>query len=236
MLNELLIVSATAALVGFVHTAIGPDHYIPFIALARARNWSALRTTIVTALCGVGHVASSIILGLIGVAVGMAVFKLKWIESWRGDIAAWLLIVFGFAYLVWGLWRAIKNKPHTHSHVHADGSAHEHDHNHASQHAHLHEKKKDPASPWALFIIFVFGPCEPLIPLVMVPASRGDIAGTITVSVIFSLVTIATMTAIVLLSLFGLSRIRLPSLGRYSHALAGLAILLCGGAIKFLGL
>jgi hypothetical protein len=33
-----------------------------------------------------------------------------------------------------------------------------------------------------------------------------------------------------------LSKLPLAKLGRYSHGLAGLAILLCGGAIKVLGL
>jgi len=35
---------------------------------------------------------------------------------------------------------------------------------------------------------------------------------------------------------YGLSRVPLLKLERYSHALAGLIIFLCGGAIKFLGL
>jgi hypothetical protein len=39
-----------------------------------------------------------------------------------------------------------------------------------------------------------------------------------------------------LTSFYGLSKLPLQKLERYSHALAGLAILLCGAAIKFLGL
>ncbi|MDB4582328.1 hypothetical protein N9164_04185 [Draconibacterium sp.] len=57
----------TAASLGFVHTVLGPDHYIPFIALSKARNWSLPKTLGVTALCGIGHVLGSIAIGLIGV-------------------------------------------------------------------------------------------------------------------------------------------------------------------------
>ena len=227
---------ATAALIGLVHTAAGPDHYIPFIALARAGRWPTLKTAVITGLCGLGHVLSSVILGLLGVVAGSAILNIKGLESLRGSIAAWLLIIFGFVYLVWGVWRAIRNKPHTHAHIHPDGSIHEHKHTHLNQHAHLHEKKKERFSPWTLFIIFVLGPCEPLIPLIMYPASKGDVAGSVLVSLVFSIVTIATMILIVLLSVSGLSRIRLPRMERYSHALAGFAILLCGIAVKFWGL
>ena len=56
------------------------------------------------------------------------------------------------------------------------------------------------------------------------------------VAAIFGLTTIGTMLAIVCASSLGLSKLPFRKLERYSHALAGLAILLSGGAIKFLGL
>jgi nickel/cobalt exporter len=64
---ELNALSITAASIGFFHTLLGPDHYIPFVMIAWARKWSGLKTMIVTFLCGVGHIASSVVLGLIGV-------------------------------------------------------------------------------------------------------------------------------------------------------------------------
>jgi hypothetical protein len=48
---------------------------------------------------------------------------------------------------------------------------------------------------------------------------------------VFGAATILTMLAIVLLLSFGLSRLPTRGLERYSHALAGLAIFLCGVAI-----
>ena len=233
-MNDVLILSGTAAVIALVHTLIGPDHYLPFIVMSKAWRWSLPKTTLITFLCGVGHILSSVALGIIGVAVGIAVFKLQAIESFRGDVAAWLLIAFGFTYLVWGLHRAYRSKKHEHLHEHDDAPPHTHEHNHLFGHTHVHLKDAPNMTPWVLFTIFVFGPCEPLIPLVMYPAAKHSAGGVVIVACIFGAVTIATMMTIVLLSYFGLSKLSTEKLGRYSHASAGLAILLCGLAIKFL--
>ncbi len=42
----------------------------------------------ITLLCGLGHIGSSVVLGLIGVALGLAVNKLEIVESVRGNLAA----------------------------------------------------------------------------------------------------------------------------------------------------
>jgi hypothetical protein len=83
-----------------------------------------------------------------------------------------------------------------------------------------------------LFTIFVFGPCEPLIPILMYPAASESAIGVLVVATAFGAVTIATMLAVVLLLTFGLERLPGRRLERYGHALAGLAILLCGVAIR----
>jgi nickel/cobalt transporter (NicO) family protein len=238
MNSEILVLAGTAATLGFVHTLIGPDHYIPFIAMSRARRWSLPKTLLISSLAGLGHVLSSVILGFAGLALGIAVAKLEGAESVRGGVAAWLLIGFGFAYFVWGLHRAIRNKPHSHGHLHGDGDSHEHEHGHVSEHAHVHAAPRGKANitPWILFTIFVFGPCEPLIPLVMYPAARHDTAGVALVAAAFGLTTILTMLAIIALSSWGLSFVRLGRLERYSHALAGAMIFASGLAVRFLGL
>ena len=130
MTREIIILIGTALSLGFFHTLFGPDHYLPFIAISKARRWSMLKTGFVTLLCGVGHVLSSVVLGFIGIALGVAVFKLESIESFRGEFAAWLLLIFGFTYFIWGLHRAIRSRPHAHLHHHHDDEKHEHLHVH----------------------------------------------------------------------------------------------------------
>ena len=109
MTQELLILIITAASIGFFHTLFGPDHYLPFIVMAKARKWSLIKTAWITFLCGIGHIGSSVFLGLLGIALGVTVTKLEMLEAFRGNIAAWFLAAFGLAYFVWGLRKALKN-------------------------------------------------------------------------------------------------------------------------------
>jgi sulfite exporter TauE/SafE len=237
MTHDLTFLAITAASLGFFHTLFGPDHYLPFIMMARARRWSLPKTGWITFLCGLGHIGSSVVLGLIGIVLGIAIHHLVAIESFRGNIAAWLLIAFGLVYFAWGLRRGIRNKPHEHVHLHEDASEHNHSHVHTHEHTHVHEAANAPnITPWVLFTIFVFGPCEPLIPLVMYPAARSNWVGLALVTGTFGGVTILTMLGLVLLSTFGISFLPLGKVERYTHAIAGAAITLCGAAIVFLGL
>jgi len=231
--QELAILTVTAASLGLVHTLLGPDHYLPFVVLARARGWTKAKTAAVTTLCGIGHVGSSVLFGTVGIALGIAVARLEWIESFRGDIAAWLLIAFGLIYMIWGVRRAARGRTHSHIHAHTGGEVHLHEHNHSQTHVHPHDNGNTVRlTPWVLFTIFVFGPCEPLIPILMYPAASESAVGVLVVATAFGVVTIATMLSVVLLLTFGLERLPGRGLVRYSHALAGLAILLCGVAIR----
>ena len=236
MNSSIMLLSATAISIAFIHTVLGPDHYLPFIVLSEAKKWSIRKTMIITFFCGIGHVLSSVILGLIGIAVGIEVKKLVAVESFMGNIASWLIIAFGLVYMVISIRNLLKKKKHTHAHIHLGGELHSHEHNHHLEHTHIHENDAAKTTPWILFIIFIFGPCEPLIPLVMYPAAQNNISGAVIVSVLFSIVTISTMLAIVLSFKFGLSKINLKPVEKYSNLLAGSMILLTGLAIQFLDL
>lgn len=231
-----MLLSVTAVSIGFIHTLLGPDHYLPFIVLSEAKKWSLRKTMIITFFCGLGHVMSSVILGLIGVAVGISVHKLTSIESFRGNIAAWLFIAFGLVYMIISLRSLYRKKKHTHPHFHIDKGDHTHEHNHQLEHTHLHEARTATATPWILFLIFVFGPCEPLIPIIMYPAAENNIPGAVLVSLLFSVVTVATMMSIVLAFKMGFNKINLKPLEKYSNVIAGAVIFLSGIAIQFLGL
>jgi ABC-type nickel/cobalt efflux system permease component RcnA len=238
--DQLLLVGAAASL-GVVHTLIGPDHYLPFISLSRARGWSLKRTIAITLASGLGHVAGSILLGFLGLALGWALGGLERFESLRGEIAGWMLLAFGLAYLAWGLRHAYRSRPHSHSHTHADGTVHLHHHSHHGHHGHLHAPQTEQEAPqllgsataWSIFIIFVLGPCEPLIPLLMYPAASGQPLGIATVVAVFSLTTLATMTSLVVVGRASLARLPTGRWERWSHAAAGAIVAACGLAIQF---
>lgn len=223
-----------AAGVAVTHTVLGPDHYLPFLMLARARGWTRARTALVTLACGLGHVLSSIALGAVGLAIGAGVGWVEKAEGMRGDWAGWALILFGVAYTLWGIRVGLRGRhglrPHEHGghvHIHAGGQLH---------HAHAGTVVDSSTSFWALFIIFVLGPCEPLIPLFVLPASRGDWGLAVWTGVVFGAVTLASMLALVLAGHAGLARLPLGRLERWAHAMAGAVVLASGVAVVFLGL
>lgn len=236
MNESIWLLSGTAASIGFIHTLIGPDHYLPFIMMSQAQKWSQRKTMVITFLCGIGHVLSSVLLGFVGVLFGVALQNLEFIEGFRGELAAWVLIVFGIIYGIWGLKVAIKGRTHVHEHEHDDGTVHQHEHTHlfaSKSHKRTHHKTM---TTWALFTIFVLGPCEPLIPILMYPAAQHSGLGVFIVATIFSVVTIATMMGMVWLISSGVARIPLKTMERYTHAIAGGIIASSGLAIQVFGL
>jgi nickel/cobalt transporter (NicO) family protein len=236
MSEELSILALSAAVIAFFHTLLGPDHYLPFIAMARAQGWSLARTATITVLCGAGHVLSAVLLGVFGIALGLAASFFEPMNEIRGSLAAWAFMSFGLVYLAWGLRQARRNAPHSHAHPHTDGHVHVHGHTHGGEHVHVHQNGATRLTPWVIFVIFVLGPCEPMIPVVMYPAVKGSYSTLIAVTAIFGAVTITSMLAVVLGASLGLKSIPLRSWDRYSHALAGATLFLCGAAMQFFGL
>ena len=82
----------------------------------------------------------------------------------------------------------------------------------------------------------MFGPCEPLIPIIMYPAAKNSFWGVLLVTTVFGGITILTMLGIVLVSILGIQFIPMTRLERYNHALAGATIFLCGIAIQLFGI
>lgn len=234
-MNELNVLLVTALSLGFIHTLLGPDHYLPFIVLSRARKWSLAKTLWITGISGVGHIAGSVVLGIAGVALGISLSKLELIEETRGNLVAWMLIVFGFFYTVYGLIHFLHKGHHRHlPKFLLPKSIRKFRHLPVSEEQ---ETKEDTTrlTPWILFLIFVFGPCEVLIPLLIFPASEHNWLGIVAVSMLFGLATIATMLLTVYVGYTGTSLIRFKGVERYMHMIAGSVILISGIGIRFMG-
>ena len=233
-MNEIVLLSITAASLGFIHTALGPDHYLPFIVLSKARNWSVPKTMWITFIAGIGHVGGSVVIGLIGIALGLSLNKLTFIEDFRGNTVEWLLIAFGLAYTFYGLYKFMKNGGHHHLPdflIPKSIRQIKHQVNHGL------EKKVDETklTPWVLFIIFVFGPCEVLIPMLFIPAVQRSAIGIASVALFFGITTIATMMFIVYLAHLGSAFLKFKSKEKYMHLVAGLIILISGLGMHFFG-
>lgn len=220
-----------AVTVAGLHTVTGPDHYVPFIALARTRRWSVPKTVLVTLVCGLGHVGSSVLLGLLGVALGWSLSKISWLEAVRGGVAGWAMLLFGVAYMLWGLRQAQRSQPHKHFDTYDDGSVYVYEHQHGGV---VLPQDRRRVTPWVLFIIFLLGPCEPLIPMLAFPAAQGSTAGILLLVSAFTFCTLLTMVAMVLLGYYGFAFFKTDQLERYIHALGGATIIVCGAGMVFL--
>jgi hypothetical protein len=227
---EVLIIASVS--VACLHTVTGPDHYLPFIALSKSRGWSFAKTIGWTIVCGCGHVWSSVLLGLGGATIGWSLSKVSWMENVRGGIAGWVMLVFGFFYGVWGLYRAYKNIPHKHFDLQDDGAIYVYQHIHGEAVA---PQDRHKVTPWVMFIIFILGPCEPMIPLLYFPAAKNSWGGMMLLIIIYTLVTLLTMVTMVILGYMGIAFVKTEKLERYVHALGGLTIFICGAGMLFLG-
>ena len=232
MQSEMEMLVVTAVSIAFLHTVTGPDHYLPFIALSKSRGWSFAKTMGWTVVCGCGHVWSSVLLGLGGASIGWSLSKLNWFENIRGGIAGWGMLVFGFFYGIWGLYRAYQNKPHKHFDLQEDGSVYvfQHQHNEA-----VAPQDRHKVTPWVMFVIFILGPCEPMIPLLYFPAAKSSWSGMMLLIIIYTTVTLLTMVAMVILGYAGIAFVKTERLDRFVHALGGLTIFVCGAGMLFLG-
>lgn len=206
MFTDLTVLCLSAISVGAIHTLLGPDHYVPLVAMSRVGGWSRTKTLGVTAACGLGHVAGAVVVGAVGLALGTTAMELEAFDGWRGDAAAWLLIGLGVASIAWAVRRWTGKSA-------AGGEL---------------PAKACGWAPWFAFLVFVLGPCEPFIPLLMLPAARVGAGSLIVVTLAFTLATVGTMVAAVAALRYGLAAWPLSVKAGVAHAAAGLAILVCG--------
>jgi len=220
MIPETLLIASSAASVGFIHTILGPDHYLPLVAMAKTNGWSGPKTATYTAFCGFSHVLGTILVGSLVFLLGLAFFSIETVQSFRGNFAGWFLLLFGAIYFAWGTRWAIRRSRL----------------NKAAKQMESQTTIFSRCTPFALFIFFILGPCEPLIPLMSLGSGNSEILSSLLVVSAFCGTTILTMLFCVMFFYYGISRFSLfMKFENYMHAVTGLIIFLCGSAIQFLG-
>ncbi len=227
----LISLSITAISIAFLHTAAGPDHYLPFIVLQKSRGWTLRKTLLLAIVCGFGHVFSSIILGFVGVVLGWQLSEISILQDVRGDMSSWALLTFGVAYLCYGLWRARRVQPHKHFDV-MDDDVYVYEHKHNDEYV---PQKRVKVTPLVLFAIFVMGPSEPIIPLLFFSGTHRSPSEIAWLILLFTATTVVTMVTMVLLGNYSYARVKTETLDRFSHAIGGFVISLCAFGMLFLG-
>lgn len=201
-------IAVTGFTVAFLHAAL-PTHWLPFVLVGRGQRWSAGKTLGVTFLAGLGHVAFTILLGLVLVGAGLAV------QPRMGDLFGWvvgaLMVGLGFFYL----WRG--------RHDHGEGEVQ------ARRYA------SDRAAIVALVVLLTLSPCEAFLPIYLAGVKHGW-TGFAALSAVLMTATASGMLLFTTLSLAGVKRLGLERIARYESTILGLALIVMGLGVAFLEL
>lgn len=129
-----------------VSHSINPDHWFPFVMVGRANKWKISWVLGLAIIAGIGHVGTSVAIGLIGVFAEKGASKE--IAIFLENATPMLLIVFGFSYAAYHLY---KQRVGAHGHSHGIPiinrwlgiDPHVYDlpgHDHDNDHTHTHEE------------------------------------------------------------------------------------------------
>ena len=146
MLSAFLLIISVIG-VGILHTLV-PDHWLPIAVLARQRGWTATETARAAAQAGLGHVATTLVLGLLAWGVGAAAAKSY---GQAVDVAASLALIGFGLWIAWGAWTESKGSAHGHPHHHhCSAGQHRHDSAAATDHAWEHDALYKPLASAAV--------------------------------------------------------------------------------------
>jgi nickel/cobalt exporter len=216
-------IALTGFTVAFFHAAI-PTHWLPFVLVSKARNWSRGKTLAVSAFAGLGHVALTSVLGL---AIAWFGFQLdEHAEELFPKVAGSVLLVIGAFYF----WRQLSGRGVLHHHP-PGGSHQPSEHcGHGHTHSHWQEELKDSklvslkAGDWpvisGLFLMLTLSPCEGFLPVYLSGVQFGW-RGFVVLSLILAVGTLAGMLLFTWLTLLGMDKLPIQKLERYEAALLG---------------
>lgn len=198
-----LTLTATGFTVALLHAAI-PTHWLPFVMIGRARDWSRRRTLAAVALAGGGHILATTILGVSLARFGWELSE-RFHEMFHGAVAV-LLVGLG----AWLAFRA----PHGRGCSHCEGRKHI-------------PEPTDRAALWGLFLTLTLSPCELFLPVYLTAAPYGW-PGIAWLSAVLAVATLTGMVTLTWLTLHGVQRLRWARIRRVDSRLIGGLLALLG--------
>lgn len=201
-------IAVTGFTVAFLHAAL-PTHWLPFVLVGRGQHWSAGKTLGVTFLAGLGHVAFTILLGLVLVGAGLAV------QPRMGDVFGWVVGALMMGLGLFYLWRG------RHDHGEAEVSTRRY--------------TSDRAAIIALVVLLTLSPCEAFLPIYLAGVKHGW-TGFAALSAVLMAATAGGMLLFTTLSLAGVKRLGLERIARYESTILGVALIAMGVGVAFLEL
>jgi len=228
----LLVLSSCAYAV--IHALI-PDHWLPFVLLARSQAWSARRLAGLAALAGLLHAGVSTLVALAAIVLGRGGARNLAERSGQSleFLSGALLMLFGLGYGIIAHFREAR--------AHRNGSSRA-PHAAKKPHAHGHLLQGwlgGSLSGAALVAVVGISPCALLIPVLFTASTEGP--GTAMGAVTgFTTCTVVTMVLVTLIAsrlvraTRGARRVDLPLVTRYGDLTSGLLIAVIGVCVMLL--
>jgi len=201
----MILLAASAAFVGLVHS-LAPGHWLPVVLMAKSRQWSTRSAIFGALMAASGHIAVSVILGVLGAELG-AHFFMEYeheIESYSGLG----LVAFGLFYALYSFKR--------HSHCHG--------------HEHHGPDVKNQKGPFLFLFSLGFSPCLAVLPVFAAAAPMGIVTLGFTM-LSFSGGVIGALVGATLLVSRGLVKLDHPVLEHYGDVITGVSVALIGLAL-----
>ena len=199
-----------SVLLSVVHASI-PNHWLPLVAIGRVEKWSERETLTVTAITGIAHTLSTIIIGII---VGMIGYKLS--ETYHiitHSVAPSVLVVLGVYYLY---------KDYKHSKI-----KDHHEHSHIDVEKLVKQNKSKRSIVTSLSVAMFFSPCIE-VEVYYFTAARIGWLGIIIVSITYFIVTILGMMLLVKIGTEGVQRLKLNFVEHREKLISGLVLITVG--------
>ncbi|MDR1678308.1 MAG: hypothetical protein LBR81_00825 [Prevotellaceae bacterium] len=186
-----------------IHAAI-PNHWLPFIIVAKAEHWSTRESLWASFIAAFFHLLSNIVLGVIVGFVGIQLFARY--ESAAHIVAPLILIILGAVYVFLDVSRF--------------RSQHKHE-------LHIDRRKSKTAIIVSLAAGMFFSPCLEL-EAYYLQAAKFGVAGIASVSAVYMLVTLPLILGLVYLGLKGINRFDSRFMEQHGKLISGLALILLG--------
>ncbi|MES2861683.1 MAG: hypothetical protein V4701_09430 [Pseudomonadota bacterium] len=189
----------------FLHAAL-PTHWLPFVLVGRAQRWSLPRSLMAVTAAGLAHIASTVVVGSLIVAAGMALDEV--VAGVLPHLSAILLFGFGGFYLI----KSIVRRPAMAGGPPLDLAEPTVSHS---------------AAFWGLVAVMALSPGEVLLPIYMSSAQEG-IPALALLTLAFALGTVLGMATFTTLARAGASVLKLERWARYEGAILGIALIAIG--------
>ena len=191
-------------LLSILHAAI-PNHWIPMVAIGKAEKWTRSETLWVTALAGLAHTLSTVLIGLV---IGLIGYNLSTLGEFITRIAApAVLVTLGIVYLILDL----KKSQHHHDHVKIDSVS----------------RKSKFTIIFSLCIAMFFSPCLEIEAFYFSAGTLGFLSVAI-MSIIYIVITVSGMVVLVNYGFKGVEKLKWHFLEHHEKRITGLVLVVLG--------